>query len=346
MWGGLEGRFALRRIALAYPPKLADFPVKTEASQPAPRLDPSAKMNAPHTKHMPIPPRFIRGLGEIAGDYDLILCDVWGVVHNGVVYYRDATDALARFRAQGGTVILLTNAPRPRQRVGAFLEGLGVPGGAYDEIVSAGDVTVSLILERGDLPLAHIGPPNDISLFAEAEALAGRPLRFTPLEEAAYVVAIGLNDAENEMPSDYDARLRLMLERNVEFICANPDIVVEVGDKLVYCAGALAEAYARMGGGVTQAGKPYPAIYERALALGERLRGGGLDRARVLAIGDSAQTDIKGAQDQGLATLFVTNGIHRAELHPGNAELDAAAFRQFIEGTGIAPTAAIPELFW
>jgi HAD superfamily hydrolase (TIGR01459 family) len=295
---------------------------------------------------MPTAPRFVRGLGEMAEHYDVILCDVWGVVHNGVTYFRNATDALARFRAKSGTVILLTNAPRPRQRVAAFLDGLGVPHAAYDGITTAGDVTISLILERGDLPLAHIGPANDVSLFAEAEALAGRPLRLKPLEEAAYAVCIGLDDAENETPADYDSRLRLMRARDMEFICANPDIVVEVGERLVYCAGALAEAYADMGGKVTQAGKPYPVIYERALALASELRGGKLDRSRILAIGDSAQTDIKGAQDLGLATLFVTSGIHRAELHPTGAGLDAAAFRQFVEGTGVAPMAAITEFVW
>ncbi len=303
-------------------------------------------MNAPHTRLMPAPPRFVHGVGEMAQHYDVILCDVWGVVHNGVTHFSNATDALSRFRDKGGTVILLTNAPRPRQRVAAFLDGLGVPHAAYDGIVTSGDVTVSLILERGDLPLAHIGPAQDVSLFAEAERLAGKPLRLTPIEEAAYVVCIGLNDAERETPADYEPRLRLVRVRDLEFICANPDIVVEVGERLVYCAGALAEAYMEMGGKVTQAGKPYPAIYERALALAAQLRGGKLDRSRILAIGDSAQTDIKGAQDQGLATLFVTSGIHRAELHRESAALDAAALRQFVEGTGVAPMAAIAEFVW
>ncbi len=303
-------------------------------------------MNAPHTRLMPVPPRFVHGLSEMARHYDVILCDVWGVVHNGVTHYSNATDALSRFRDKGGTVILITNAPRPQARVTAFLDGLGVPHCAYDGVVTAGDVTVSLILERGDLPLAHIGPAQDVSLFAEAERLAGKPLRLVPLEEAAYVVAIGLNDAEKEAPADYAPKLRFMRARDMEFICANPDIVVELGERLVYCAGALAEAYTDMGGKVTQAGKPFAAIYERALALAAELRGDKLDRSRILAIGDSAQTDIKGAQDRGLATLFVTSGIHRAELHPEGAALDAAAFRQFVEGTGVAPTAAIFELVW
>jgi HAD superfamily hydrolase (TIGR01459 family) len=249
-------------------------------------------------------------------------------------------------RMSGGTVLLLTNAPRPRQKVRTFLDQLGVPPAAYDGIVTAGDVTISLILEHGGLPLARIGPANDVSLFGEAETLAQRPLRFAPLEEAAYVVCIGLEHAETETLADYQPRLRLMRARDVEFICANPDIVVEVGDSSVYCAGALAEAYAEMGGRVTQAAKPHPPIYERALALAANLRCGASERSRILAIGDSAQTDIKGAQGLGLDTLFVTGGIHRAELHSTSAGLDAAVLRQFAEGTGIAPTVAMAELSW
>ncbi len=295
---------------------------------------------------LPASPKLVHGLGELAPDYNVILCDVWGVIHNGVIYYRKAIDALIRFRDSGGTVIFITNAPRPRRKVVAFLDQIGVPHAAYDGLVSSGDVTVSLILEHADEPLGHIGPADDISLFAEAETLAGMVLRMTSLEEAAYVVCIGLDDAEKETPADYDSRLRLMRSRDAEFICANPDIVVEVGDTLVYCAGALAEAYAAMGGRVVQAGKPYPPIYDRALRLAATLRGSELNRARILAIGDSAHTDIKGAQSQGLATLFVTSGVHKKKLHGENAALDAAALRQFVEGTGIAPTAAIAELIW
>lgn len=300
----------------------------------------------PPIKFTRAPPRSITGLREMAEHYDAILCDVWGVLHNGLAYYRNAADALRQFRKQGGTVILITNAPRPHDMVKAFLDGLGVPHAAYDGIATAGDVTISFILERGDLPIGHIGPAQDISLFLEAERLGGKPLRFAPLEEAAYVVCVGLDDAENETPADYAVRFRLMQSRALEMICANPDVVVEVGERLVYCAGALAEEYAKMGGKVTQAGKPYAPIYERALALASQLRGGKLDRSRILAIGDSAHTDIKGAQDRGLAALFVTSGIHRAELYRGRRELDTAALVQFFERTRVAPTATIGQLVW
>lgn len=293
-------------------------------------------------------PPVLKGLAEIADRYDVILCDVWGVVHNSVVHYPPAAEALTRFRAKGGHVVLITNAPRPRAKVKDLLDRLGVPASAYDGIVSSGDVTVSLIVERGDVPLAHLGPVHDRSLFAAAEALAKRPVRLADVAAAEFVVCTGLDDADKETPADYAGRLAAMAARRLDFICANPDIVVEVGDRLVYCAGALAEAYAELGGRVIQAGKPYPPIYLRALAEAATYAGRAIDRARVLAIGDAMHTDIKGAQNQELATLFVTSGIHRAELHAGGpaSGIDAAAFRQFVETTGFAPTAAIGALVW
>ncbi len=294
------------------------------------------------------PPRFVGGLRELADDYDVILCDVWGVVHDGVTQFEKATGALRRFREKGGSVVLITNAPRPRWRVVAMLDRLKVSHDAYDGAVSSGDVTVSLIRERGDAPLAYIGPQGDMEIFGEAEAQLGHKLKFVGLEDAAYVVCVGLEQAERETPADYEARLRLLHRHDAEFICANPDIVVEHGDRLVYCAGALAEAYEAMGGRVVQAGKPHAEIYHRALALAARARGAAINSGRVLAIGDSAHTDIKGAQAQGLATLFVTSGIHRAELHEeaGNGALNAAALHQFVENLGFRPMAVATELMW
>jgi HAD superfamily hydrolase (TIGR01459 family) len=294
------------------------------------------------------PPRFFTGLRELAAKYDVILCDVWGVVHNGVIQYDRATAALRRFREKGGCVVLITNAPRARERVRSFLDNLHVPRGAYDGIVTSGDVTISLIRERAGLPLAYIGPPEDMSLFDEAQSGLSDRLRLVSLDAAAYAVCIGLEHAEKETPEDYDARLRMLRAHNAEFICANPDIVVEMGDKLVYCAGALAESYEALGGRVVQAGKPHAEIYRRALALAADVRGRPIDPVRVLAIGDSAHTDIKGGHAQGFDTLFITSGIHRAELHAetGAGPLDAAALHQFLDHLGFAPTGTAAELLW
>jgi HAD superfamily hydrolase (TIGR01459 family) len=295
----------------------------------------------------PAPPLPLPRLAAIAENYDVILCDVWGVIHNGVAHFPKAVEALTNFRRRGGKVILITNAPRPSEKVRAFLDQLAVPRESYDAIVSSGDVTVSLILERKDQALAHIGPAYDRSLFEVAERQTGCKLRFAKLAEADFVVCTGLDDADREGPQDYRARLELMRERALTMICANPDIVVEVGSRLVYCAGALAEAYEAMGGSVIQAGKPYAPIYSRALAEAARSFGmKPVDRQRVLAIGDAMHTDIKGGHAMGFATLFVTSGIHRAQLSAETPERAAAALHQFLEGTGFAPSFATAELAW
>ena len=290
----------------------------------------------------------VRGLADLASGYNVILSDVWGVVHNELVAFERATEALGRFRAGGGKVVLMTNSPNPSRIVESQLDRLGVTRKSYDAIVSSGDVTVSLLVERAGAGLFHLGPPDEIALFEEVLALGGEAPRLVPLKKANFVLCTGLADPWHETPADYEELLAAMRARNLELICANPDIVVEDGGKLFYCAGAIAERYARAGGKVIQAGKPFAPIFARALELA---RGPGtkiIDRARVLVIGDAMRTDIKGAHDQGFDSLFVTSGIHRKELHGAahDTGLDAAAFRQFMEAADFAPTAAIPELVW
>jgi HAD superfamily hydrolase (TIGR01459 family) len=258
----------------------------------------------------------ISGLAEIAARYDVILCDVWGVVHNGMEHYPQAVEALARFREGGGAVVLITNAPRPASGIERMLRRLEVPQNSYDAIVSSGDVTVSLMLERGDKAPHHIGPPRDNSLFRELSERSGRPDPRVPFEAADYVVCTGLLDDVHDRLEDYDPLLERMLARQMEFICANPDIVVHSGERLIYCAGAIAERYAARGGPVIQAGKPYPEIYRRAIAAAVAARGDSDSRPRVLAIGDGLATDLKGATDAGIDMLFVSSGIHRDRLHP------------------------------
>lgn len=292
--------------------------------------------------------RLVRGLAGLASRYVVILCDVWGVVHNGLVAFERATDALGRFRAGGGKVVLMTNSPNPSRIVEAQLDRLGVTRKAYDAIVSSGDVTVSLLAERADAGVFHLGPADETALFEEVLAMCGETPRVVPLKQANFVLCTGLADPWHETPADYDAILAAMRARNLELICANPDIVVEDGGKLFYCAGAIAERYAGVGGKVIQAGKPFAPIFLRALELAEGPGTKTFDRTRALVIGDAMRTDIKGAHDQGFDSLFVTSGIHRKELHGGaaGAALDAAAFRQFMEAADFAPTAAIPELVW
>jgi HAD superfamily hydrolase (TIGR01459 family) len=291
----------------------------------------------------------VSGLSQIAAAYDVILCDVWGVVHNGMEHYPDAVEALSRFRDAGGTVVLITNAPRPASGIQRMLERLRVPPGSYDGIVSSGDVTVSLMLERGDKAVHHVGPPRDNSLFREVAERSGRPDPRVPFEAANYVVCTGLLDDVNDRLEDYDSLLRHMLQSQMEFICANPDIVVHSGERLIYCAGAIAERYAAMGGPVIQAGKPYPEIYRRAIAAAATARGDS-SKTRVLAIGDGLATDLKGAIDSEIDMLFVSSGIHRDKLHPEDRSgipLDPDTLSELLNEYGVKPPmGTISTLTW
>lgn len=294
---------------------------------------------------MTLAPQIAR-LAEISGRYDAILCDIWGVLHNGVESFADASASLAAFRRAGGAVVLITNAPRPSQLIRQQLLRLGVPAGAFDAVVTSGDVTIRLIEERIDDPLLHIGPARDLGLFEAAEAAAGRPPTLAPLEQARYSVCTGLRDDHVEAPEDYEAELRALRRRSLPMICANPDIVIHRGDALVYCAGALARRYEEMGGPVVYAGKPYLPIYDRAIAEAERARGVRIDRRRILAIGDGMKTDVAGAVAAGVDALFITGGIHRAALHGEalEASADPDALRRLCAEHSVWPVAAMATL--
>lgn len=293
-------------------------------------------------------PRLVHGLAELADAYDLLLCDVWGVLHDGLAACPAAVEALRRFRAQGGRVVLVTNSPSPSRIVAAQLVTIGVPREAYDSIVSSGDVTAALLLARENATLYPLGAFEGTDLHDEICRLRGGPPRLGPIETADLVLCTVYIDPERESLADYDEPLRRCLARGLDLVCANPDIVVQHGDKLYYCAGAIAERYAAAGGKVLMAGKPFAPIYEAALDRVRTSIGEAIERSRVLVIGDAMRTDIKGAKTQGFASLFVTSGIHRDELHGEgrNGELDAAAYRQFLAGADFAPTAAIAELMW
>ena len=286
------------------------------------------------------PPPIISHFAPLAAGYDVVLSDVWGVVHNGVVATPEACDALARFRQQGGTVVLITNAPRPGEVVvRTMLDRLHVPHAAYDGIVSSGDVTHALIAARAGQRVFHIGPERDLPIFDGLDAPVA------PLDAADYAVCSGLTDDTVETPDDYAGLIARMRARGLTMICANPDIVVERGDALVYCAGAIADRYAEAGGDVIYAGKPYRPIYDQALAIAQAKRGRPADRERVLAIGDSVRTDLKGAAAFGIDCLFVTAGIHAEELGTRDNP-DAGALRDIFAQAGVYPKAVMRRLAW
>jgi HAD superfamily hydrolase (TIGR01459 family) len=283
-------------------------------------------------------PHYVSHFSTLAPRYDVLLCDVWGVVHNSIVASPEAHDALSRFRAGGGSVILITNAPRPASEVRAQLDKMGVPHHAYDSIVTSGDLSRSIVAARPG-KVFHIGPQRDVPLFN------GLDISFVANEAADYIVCTGLFHDEGETPEDYRKTLEHSRARNMFMLCANPDLVVERGTQLIYCAGALAELYQSMGGEVLYAGKPHAPIYEEALRRAASARGKDAPRSRVLAIGDSLRTDMMGAEAFGIDSLFVTNGIHAEELGTRDAPTEQQLAKIYAHH-GVTPKAATRGLAW
>ena len=280
-------------------------------------------------------PALISGLSEVADRYDAVLCDVWGVVHNGRESWAEASTALIRFQEERGPVVLISNAPRPSAAVLPQLDQLGVPRAAWSRFVTSGDATRAALSERAPGPVWIIGPDRDRPLFE------GLGLQVAGPDDAAFICCTGLVDDEAESPDDYVERLAVPAARGLEMICANPDRVVQKGDKLIYCAGALADVYARLGGPVVMEGKPYRPIYE--LALRET---GGVDPDRVLAIGDGVATDVKGASANGLDCLFVAGGIHTRELTGSDGGLDPARAEALLAREDARAAYLMSELRW
>lgn len=279
------------------------------------------------------------GLSDIAGSYDAILSDVWGVVHNGVAAHDTAVDALRRFREGGGRVVLITNAPRPAAPVIAMLDRLKVDPASYDAVVSSGDVTRSMLAAYRGQTLHYVGP------LAENDALFdGLDITLGPADDAKALLVTDL-DNDDDTPDDYADRMTGWLARRLPMICANPDRIVEHGDRLYYCGGALADLYEARGGRIHMAGKPYRPIYDLALAAAERAAGRALDRSRILAIGDSVRTDAIGAANAGLDLLFVTGSIHAEELDAFGSP-DPAAIRELVAPSGARLRSFMPRLAW
>lgn len=281
-------------------------------------------------------PRKIASLAELKGRYAAVFCDVWGVVHNGEAAFPEAAHALAEARAGGTAVVLLTNSPRPHDGVEAQLHALGVPDDAWDRIVTSGDVTRDLIA-AGPRRIFHLGPDRDYPIFE------GLDVELVEEFEADAVVCTGLFDDEVETPESYTELLTRLRARNLPFICANPDVMVERGDRLIWCAGVLARDFAQLGGRTLVAGKPHAPIYEAALKAAASVLGRDVARSEVLAIGDGVMTDIKGAADNGIDALYISGGVHARE-HGETLDPDSAMLAAFLEKHGYRPIATMPRL--
>ncbi len=280
-------------------------------------------------------PPLIAGLSEIASRYDAAICDVWGVVHNGREAFHAAIDAMRRFRDLRGPVVLLSNAPRPEEGVRAMFDRLSIPSDFYDAIVTSGGEARGDLLrrtaKRKTLELFYLGPPRDHPLFE------GLNVKVVGAEQAELVLCTGLYDDEKDAPDDYRALLETLKARGLPFLCANPDIVVQRGDRLIYCAGAIARLYERMGGEVVYYGKPYAPVFKAAIREARKRA----KTTRPLVIGDGLETDILGANRLSLDALFISGGIHSAEFRD-----NPSALGDLLTASGAHAIGVMPALMW
>jgi HAD superfamily hydrolase (TIGR01459 family) len=283
--------------------------------------------------------RIIPSLARISDRYPALLVDLWGCYHNGITPYPAAVAALQAYRARGGIVILLTNAPRPAASVKTFLDRIGAPRDSYDGIMSSGAACQRALEsgEHGDR-FHYLGPPRDFHM------LVGLEREDTPLDQADAILCTGLRDDQTETPADYAAEMAAWQVRGLTLLCANPDLIVDRGEQRLYCAGSLALAYEQAGGNVVWFGKPHAPTYAQSFHLLAEIAGREVAAQDVLAIGDGIRTDVKGGLDAGLDVLFVTGGLSATELgadpeHPDPAHLDA-----YLADHGAAPQFAIGRL--
>jgi HAD superfamily hydrolase (TIGR01459 family) len=258
--------------------------------------------------------------------YPVWFVDIWGVVHNGVDVFTPTVDVLAQHRAAGGVVILVSNSPRSEKGIKQQLDDIGVRRDAYDDAVTSGDVTQTLMRQAPSGKLFHLGPERDVSIFD------GIPVTRVSKDEAGAVLCTGLFHDTRETPADYQELLTELHGRNLPMICANPDKTVRKGNEILFCAGALAEVYQKMGGAVSMAGKPYQPIYELALKKAAQHRGKPVSKTEILAIGDGPETDVTGAANQGFPVVYVAGGVRERAA-------DLAAEKSHIEK--LVPTAQI-----
>lgn len=291
----------------------------------------------------------LRSLSALSGRYDAVFCDLWGCLHNGKTAYPAAVAALQGFRANGGRVVLLTNAPRPKSSVIKQLDAMGAPRDCWDIVVTSGDAAqMGMLSGAVGRRVHHIGAVKDEPFFTDfAEDLAGyaktqAPISRVALNEAEGIVCTGLADDQTETPDDYRAALLLAKTMGLPMLCANPDIVVDMGDKRLFCAGALAKAYEEMGGSALYFGKPHPPIYDLARRrLGEV---SGLADPQILCIGDGISTDVQGGMAEGMDTLFITGGLEADNFGPDVENPDRGLLDPWMAKRQLSATFAMGRL--
>lgn len=282
----------------------------------------------------------ISSLADLSGQYDAVLCDVWGCFHNGVRPYPAAETALKAFRARGGCAVLLTNAPRPEDAVLKQLRAMNADEDAWDAIASSGGAARASV-RNGDWgkKVYHIGSPGKDDAIFE-----GAAVERVRMEDADSIVCTGLRDDRTETPEDYDDELAEGVLRRLRLLCANPDLVVDVDDKRLYCAGSLAALYREKGGDVMEYGKPHPQIYDYARQVINNAAGKVVSDDRILCIGDGIRTDVKGAIGEGLDCLFISGGLAAEECGPDVENPDATLLGKYLSTHQLSPRYTIGRL--
>ena len=287
--------------------------------------------------------QIVESFAEIAERYDAVFCDLWGCLHDGVVGLPEAIDAMRAFRGKGGKVVLVTNAPRPRADVAAQLETFQVPRDCWDTIATSGD-SARVAMYRGIIgtKVWFMGQDYDMTFF-EPPAIVDdpAPIERVSLEEAEGIACLGPFDPHAD-PDVNRPEFLYAKQKGLKLLCANPDIVVDRGERREWCAGALARLYSEMGGESLYFGKPHPPIYTLARQRLTQL-GASVPDSRILCIGDGILTDITGAQGEDLDSLFITGGLARAETRT-ERQPDATALDQYLAAEQMSPTYAIGYL--
>jgi len=288
--------------------------------------------------------QIISSLEDISQRYDVLFCDLWGCLHDGTKVFPDAVAALQGFRKRGGSVILVTNSPRPRRTVKTQIHGLGAPQDCYDDIASSGDAAQqAMAAGLFGRKVFHIGPQRDLPFFEHED---GTPIDVerVPLEQAEGIVCTGLYDDRSESPADYKLTLMRAKARGLKLLCANPDVVVDVGEQRIWCAGAIAALYTELGGESHYFGKPHAPIYALSRQRAESIRGAEVRDIDILCIGDGIETDIRGGVGEGLDTLFIAGGLAARETGMRKGHPDPEALLGYLEDAMLSPTAAIGML--
>jgi HAD superfamily hydrolase (TIGR01459 family) len=286
--------------------------------------------------------REIAGIREVAAEYDGFVLDLWGVIHDGMKPYPGVAECLTQLLAAGKRIVLLSNAPRRAYDVVNRITAIGVPRGLYHAVMSSGEEAWQHLKDRTDPFYADLGR-NCLHICSDRDLEIRHGLDLDYVEDAAVADFI-LNTGPagwDDTIDDYAPLLAASCERGLKMVCANPDLMVNHGDKLALCGGALAVHYEAIGGPVRWHGKPYPSVYQSCFDLL-----GIDDRSRILAVGDSLRTDIAGANGVGLDSLLIAGqGIHADEFAPGGT-LDFGRIETAAETAGVRPTITAARFGW